>query len=107
MTSVRRLFVKAAVGACALAGLASSGAYAASPDGMKLYQFSSYWLDIGKSALSSATSGDEKIMPRPPADVWSSPEISVRGRVEAESARRAPDHEAGFQKRREQTAEHR
>ena len=62
MTSVRRLFVKAAIGVCALAGLASSGAYAASPDGMKLYQFSSYWLDIGKSALSSATSGDEKIM---------------------------------------------
>jgi len=48
MTSVRRLFVKAAIGVCALAGLASSGAYAASPDGMKLYQFSSYWLDIGK-----------------------------------------------------------
>ena len=62
MTSVRRLLVKAAIGACALAGLASSGAYAASPDGMKLYQFSSYWLDIAKSALSSATSGDEKIM---------------------------------------------
>jgi glyoxylase-like metal-dependent hydrolase (beta-lactamase superfamily II) len=62
MTSVRRLFVKAAVGACALAGLASSGAYAASPEGMKLYQFSSYYLDIAKSALSSATSGDEKIM---------------------------------------------
>jgi hypothetical protein len=62
MTSVRRLFVKAAVGACALAGLASSGAYAASPEGMKLYQFSSYYLDIAKSALSSAVSGDEKIM---------------------------------------------
>ena len=62
MTSVRRLFVKAAIGVCALAGLASSGAYAASPDGMKLYQFSSYWLDIAKSALSSAVSGDEKIL---------------------------------------------
>ena len=62
MSSIRRLIVKAAIGACALAGFASSGAYAASPDGMKLYQFSSYWLDIGKSALSSATSGDEKIM---------------------------------------------
>jgi hypothetical protein len=43
MTSVRRLFVKAAVGACALAGLASSGAYAASPEGMKLYQFTSQY----------------------------------------------------------------
>ena len=62
MTSVRRLFVKAAVGACALAGLASSGAYAASPEGMKLYQFTSQYLDIAKSALSSATSGDEKIL---------------------------------------------
>jgi hypothetical protein len=62
MTSVRRLIVKAAIGACALAGLASSGAYAASPEGMKLYQFSSYYLDIAKSALSSATAGDEKIL---------------------------------------------
>ena len=62
MTSVRRLFVKAAVGACALAALASSGAYAASPEGMKLYQFTSQYLDIAKSALSSATSGDEKIL---------------------------------------------
>ena len=62
MTSVRRLIVNAAIGACALAGLASSGAYAASPEGMKLYQFTSQYLDIAKSALSSATSGDEKIL---------------------------------------------
>ena len=62
MTSVRRLIVNAAIGACALAGLASPGAYAASPEGMKLYQFTSQYLDIAKSALSSATSGDEKIL---------------------------------------------
>src|SRR5258705_2323159 len=62
MTSVRRLIVKAAIGACALAGLASSGAYAASPEGMKLYQFTSQYLDIAKSALSSSTSCDEKIL---------------------------------------------
>ncbi len=60
MTSIRSL-VKAAIGACALAGLASE-AYAASPEGMKLYQFTSQYLDIAKSALSSATTGDEKIL---------------------------------------------
>jgi N-acyl homoserine lactone hydrolase len=61
MTSVRRLIVRAAIGACALAGLASE-TYAASPEGMKLYQFTSQYLDIAKSALSSATTGDEKIL---------------------------------------------
>jgi N-acyl homoserine lactone hydrolase len=61
MTSVRRLLVKAAIGACAVAGLASQ-VFAASPEGMKLYLFTSQPLDIAKSALSSATSGSEKIM---------------------------------------------
>ncbi len=61
MKSVRRLLAKAAIGACAAAGFASQ-VYAASPEGMKLYWFTSYPLDIAKSALSSATSGDEKII---------------------------------------------
>src|SRR5579864_8866991 len=61
MTSVRGLIAGAAIGACALTGLASQ-ATAASPEGMKLYLFSSYPLDIAKSALSSAATGDEKIL---------------------------------------------
>jgi N-acyl homoserine lactone hydrolase len=61
MTSITRLLAKLAVGACAVAGLASQ-APAASPDGMKLYVFSSYPLDIAKAALSSAATGDEKIL---------------------------------------------
>jgi len=41
-----------ATAACALVGL-GSGASAASPDGMKLYVFSSGWLNIDKSALQT------------------------------------------------------
>jgi N-acyl homoserine lactone hydrolase len=61
MTSIARLLAKFAIGACAVAGLASQ-APAASPDGMKLYTFTSFPLDIAKSALSSAATGDEKII---------------------------------------------
>ena len=61
MTSIARLLTKVAIGACAVAGLASQ-APAASPDGMKLYAFTSFPLDIAKSALSSAATGDEKII---------------------------------------------
>jgi glyoxylase-like metal-dependent hydrolase (beta-lactamase superfamily II) len=61
MTNIRRLFAKAAIGACAIAGFAAQ-AFAASPEGMKLYLFTSQPLDIPKSALSSATTGDEKIV---------------------------------------------
>jgi N-acyl homoserine lactone hydrolase len=61
MTSIARLLAKFAIGACAVAGLASQ-APAASPDGMKLYVFTSYPLDISKAALSSAATGDEKII---------------------------------------------
>ena len=49
------------MGACAVAGLVSQ-ASAASPDGMKLYTFTSFPLDISKAALSSAATGDEKII---------------------------------------------
>jgi glyoxylase-like metal-dependent hydrolase (beta-lactamase superfamily II) len=58
MTSVRRLLAKLAIGACAVAGLASSS-LAASPEGMKLYVFSSGALTIDKSALQS-TAGPGK-----------------------------------------------
>jgi N-acyl homoserine lactone hydrolase len=61
MTSIARLLAKFAIGACAVAGLASPG-MAASPDGMKLYSFTSFPLDIAKSALSSAATGDDKII---------------------------------------------
>src|ERR1700739_1686297 len=61
MTSLRGLIAGAAIGACVLTGLASQ-ASAASPEGMKLYLFTSYPLDIAKSALSSAATGDEKIL---------------------------------------------
>ena len=61
MTSIARLLAKFAIGACAVAGLASQ-APAASPEGMKLYSFTSFPLDIAKSALSSAATGDEKII---------------------------------------------
>jgi glyoxylase-like metal-dependent hydrolase (beta-lactamase superfamily II) len=59
--SLRGPLTGAAVGALALAGLALP-ASAASPEGMKLYQFTSQPLDIAKSALSSATTGNEKII---------------------------------------------
>jgi N-acyl homoserine lactone hydrolase len=61
MTSIARLLAKFAIGTCAIACLASQ-APAASPDGMKLYTFTSFPLDIAKAALSSAASGDEKII---------------------------------------------
>jgi beta-lactamase superfamily II metal-dependent hydrolase len=61
MTSIARLLAKFAIGACAVAGVASQAA-AAPPEGMKLYTFTSYPLDIAKSALSSAATGDEKII---------------------------------------------
>jgi N-acyl homoserine lactone hydrolase len=58
MTSVRRLLAKLAIGACAIAGLTWSS-WAASPEGMKLYVFSSGALTIDKSALQS-TAGPGK-----------------------------------------------
>jgi glyoxylase-like metal-dependent hydrolase (beta-lactamase superfamily II) len=58
MTSVARLLAKFAVGACAVAGFASQG-LAASPDGMKLYVFTSGEITIAKSALQSNQSGTE------------------------------------------------
>jgi N-acyl homoserine lactone hydrolase len=51
--TIRRLLVRLAIGACAIVGLASS-ASAASPEGMKLYVFSSGALTIDKSALQSS-----------------------------------------------------
>src|SRR5215467_12109371 len=61
MTSFRKLFAGIAIGSCAIFGLAWQ-ASAASPEGMKLYIFTSQPLDIAKSALSSAATGDEKIV---------------------------------------------
>jgi N-acyl homoserine lactone hydrolase len=61
MTSLHRTLSKVAIVGCAILGLASQ-ACAASPEGMKLYIFSSQPLDIAKSALSSAATGDEKIL---------------------------------------------
>jgi N-acyl homoserine lactone hydrolase len=60
MTSIARLLAKFTIGACAVAGLASQ-APAASPDGMKLYVFTSQPLDIGKAALQSTVSGTDKV----------------------------------------------
>src|SRR6202047_914064 len=61
MISFRRTFAKVAIIGCAISGLAWQ-ACAASPEGMKLYIFTSQPLDIAKSALSSAATGDEKIV---------------------------------------------
>src|SRR5215471_9551794 len=61
MISLRRTFAKIAIAGCAITGLAWQ-ACAASPEGMKLYIFTSQPLDIAKSALSSAATGDEKIL---------------------------------------------
>src|ERR1700745_439659 len=61
MTNLRKVFAKVAIVACAISGLAWQ-ASAASPEGMKLYIFTSQPLDIAKSALSSAATGDEKIV---------------------------------------------
>src|SRR6266446_9373119 len=61
MIIFRTVLTGLAIAACALSGLAWQ-ACAASPEGMKLYIFSSQPLDIAKSALSSAATGDEKIL---------------------------------------------
>src|SRR6266536_2512835 len=61
MTSVRRLLTKLAISACAIVGIASQ-ALAASPEGMKLYVFTSGELTIDKSALQTgAAPGKIKI----------------------------------------------
>ena len=59
--SVHRLLAKFAIGACAAVGFASQ-VLAASPEGMKLYVFTSQPLDISRAALSSAASGTDKFM---------------------------------------------
>src|SRR5215471_11585252 len=56
-----RIFAKLAMVSCAMFGLGLP-ASAASPEGMKLYLFTSQQLDIAKSALSSAATGDDKIL---------------------------------------------
>ena len=56
-----RIFANVAIIVWAIFGLAWQ-ASAASPDGMKLYIFTSQPLDLAKSALSSATTGDDKIV---------------------------------------------
>src|SRR5215472_13810276 len=61
MASFRKVFIGLAITACCTSGLAGPTS-AASPEGMKLYQFTSQPLDIAKSALSSATTGNEKII---------------------------------------------
>jgi N-acyl homoserine lactone hydrolase len=59
--SVHRPLAKFAIGVCAAVGLASQ-VFAASPEGMKLYVFTSQPLDISRAALSSAVSGTDKFM---------------------------------------------
>jgi N-acyl homoserine lactone hydrolase len=59
--SVHRPLAKFAIGVCAAVGLASQ-VFAASPEGMKLYVFTSQPLDISRAALSSAASGTDKFM---------------------------------------------
>jgi len=61
MINIRRTLSKIAIVGCAISGLAWQ-ASAASPEGMKLYIFTSQPLDIAKSALTSAATGDEKIL---------------------------------------------
>jgi len=61
MISIRQLLSGLAVGVCAVAGLAPQ-ASAASPEGMKLYVFTSQPLDIARSALSSAAPAGEKFL---------------------------------------------
>lgn len=60
MTSITRRLAKLALGACASIGLASQ-VMAASPEGMKLYVFTSHALDIGRSALQSTVTSTDKI----------------------------------------------
>jgi glyoxylase-like metal-dependent hydrolase (beta-lactamase superfamily II) len=59
--SVHRPLAKLAIGVCAAVGLASQ-VFAASPEGMKLYVFTSQPLDISRAALSSAASGTDKFI---------------------------------------------
>ena len=59
--SVHRPLAKFAIGVCAAVGLASQ-VFAASPEGMKLYVFTSQPLDISRAALSSAASGTDKFI---------------------------------------------
>src|SRR5437763_14593697 len=61
MNSLHKILSNVAIVGCALSGAASL-ACAASPEGMKLYMFTSQPLDIAKSTLSSAATGDEKIV---------------------------------------------
>ena len=63
--SVHGLLAKLAIGACAAVGFASQ-VFAASPEGMKLYVFTSQPLDIARSALSAAATGS-RINPSPVA----------------------------------------
>jgi glyoxylase-like metal-dependent hydrolase (beta-lactamase superfamily II) len=57
---VRKLLV--GIAAIAAAGLwLAAGAFAASPEGMKLYVFSSGWLTIDKAALQTGASGKIKV----------------------------------------------
>jgi len=56
-----RILAKVAIIVSAISGLAWP-AGAASPDGMKLYIFTSQPLDLAKSALSSAATGDDKVV---------------------------------------------
>ena len=48
--------------AAGMVGMTAPAATAASPEGMKLYVFTSQPLDISKAALSSVATGDEKFM---------------------------------------------
>jgi len=61
MTSFRKVLTGLAIAASCASALAGPTS-AASPEGMKLYIFTSQPLDIAKSALSSAATGDEKIV---------------------------------------------
>ena len=54
--AVQRLLIGLSLVACALVGLAAPVA-AASPEGMRLYVFSSGWLTLDKSALQTGASG--------------------------------------------------
>jgi N-acyl homoserine lactone hydrolase len=67
MMTVCRLLGKLAISFWAVTSVAAitsvaSESFAASPDGMKLYVFTSQPLDIAKSALSSAVTGTERIL---------------------------------------------
>ena len=61
MTSLHKVLTRVAIISCVIFGLGWQ-ASAASPEGMRLYIFTSQPLDIAKSALSSAATGNEKIV---------------------------------------------